>query len=141
MAFVENPYSSQDLFVAADLHDQLSAHVSRSKGAPFPFWIDLWWTGLCLGYAQGLRTPLPEGREARTKFNDAGILSSSPWRITHLELLALADGGQDALMNPSGVIAMANEYANSGLVWIADALLGEAQATLRLMNRLEDFVN
>ena len=77
----------------------------------------------------------------RTKFNDGGILASDPWRITHLELLALADGGEDALMSPSGVVTMASEYAHTGLVWIADALLGEAQATLRLMNRLGDLVD
>lgn len=141
MAFVENPYASQDLYIAANLHDQLASHVSRAKGAPFPRWIDLWWSGLCIGYEQGSRTPLPAGRDDRTKFNDGGILSSDPWRITHLELLALADGGEDALMSPSGVIAMASEYAHTGLVWIADALLGEAQATIRLMNRLSDFVD
>ncbi len=140
MTSVENPYSSQDLFITSTLHDQLSAHVSRSKGAPFPRWIDLWWTGLCVGHSHGQRTALPE-RGARTKFNDAGILTSDPWRITHLELLALAEGGEDALMSPSGVIAMASEYANTGLIWMAEALLGEAQATLRLMNRLGDLVD
>lgn len=71
--------------------------------------------------------------------NDGGILSSNPWRITHLELLALAEGGEEALVSPSAVISMASEYANGGLNWIADTLLGEAAGTLRLINELAIF--
>lgn len=138
MALVENPYASQDLLIGAKLHDVLAAHVSRAKDAPFQRWIDAWWLGLCFGRKQDLRVPLPE-KSQRTKFNDGGILASDPWRITHLELLALTEGGEEALMSPGGVISMANEYANGGLQWLADALLGEAAGTLRLMNELGHF--
>ena len=76
-------------------HEIISPHVSHGKG-PFRRWIDAWWLGLCIGHHQDQRLPLPE-RSHCTKFNDGGILSSDPWRITHLELLVLAEEGEEVL--------------------------------------------
>ena len=139
MAVIENPYVSHDLLIDKKLHEIIAPHVSHGK-RPFRRWIDAWWLGLCIGHHQVQRLPLPE-RSQCTKFNDGGILSSDPWRITHLELLVLAEEGEDALVKPARVIRLASEYANSGLKWIADELLGEANGTLRLMNKLGEFRN
>ena len=137
MALIENPYASQDLLIDAKLHEILESHVSRADG-PFQRWIDAWWLGLCIGRKQNQRLPLPERSQCK-KFNDGGILASDPWRITHLELLMLAEGGEEVLMDPRRVVRIASEYANGGLKWIANELLGEAAGTLRLMNELSQF--
>ena len=72
------------------------------------------------------------------KFNTAAILNSDPWRITHLELLALSEEGSDVLDNPGRVIHIASEYANAGFPWLLDRMIGEAEPTLALMNHLAE---
>ena len=39
-----------------------------------------------------------------SKFNTAAILSTDPWRITHLELLALAEEGPEVFEAPAKVM-------------------------------------
>jgi hypothetical protein len=140
MADVINRYSNQDLFIAEDVRDRLGDFVSRSEkdGKPFARQVDAWWLAIGLGVQIGHRTPLPE---KTVKFNDGGILSTDPWRITHLELLALADEGEAVLDSPSQVVRIASEYANTGYPWLIDQLLGEAEPTLTLMNRLSEYLD
>jgi hypothetical protein len=76
-----------------------------------------------------------------TKFHSGVILNSDPWRITHLELLALSEEGAVALDSPQRVIHIASEFANTGLSWIVDRLLGEAEPTLTLANRLAEVID
>lgn len=139
---VVNRYATQDLFVAKDHHEQMQSFVARSEkdGHPFARQVDIWWAAIGVGVRIGHRTPLPEGDKARVKFNNAAILNTDPWRITHLELLALAEEGPDVLDDPSQVIQIASEYAATGLSWLIEKMLGEAEPTLTLMNRLDEFL-
>ncbi|MEU3560466.1 hypothetical protein [Kitasatospora sp. NPDC006786] len=106
------------------------------SGKVFPRQIDAWWLGLCIGVRLGEKTPLyPEGK--RVKFIDGGILNSDPWRITHLELLALSTEGDDILSQPRRVLQIAMEYANFGLEWLRDECLLKVEPTLSLLNRLD----
>jgi hypothetical protein len=134
---VINRYASIDLFIPSDVHNRIDPFVSRSDVDPRPFerQIDLWWAGLALGVHIGTRTPMPE---KVVKFNTAAILSTDPWRITHLELLALAEEGPEVFEAPAKVIEIASQYANTGLPWIVHSLLGEAEPTLTFINRLGD---
>lgn len=137
MTAVVNPYVSQDLFIAEDYHTRLSDFVSRSTkdGLPFARQVDAWWVAIGIGVRIGAPTPLPE---KRVKFNDGAILNSDPWRVTHLELLALAYEGEDVLKEPARVIRIASEYANTGFSWLMETLVGEPEATLTLLNRLQE---
>lgn len=137
MAEVANRYGNQDLFIAQEISERMGDVVSRSDKDPKPFLrqVDAWWLAIGIGLRLGLRTPLPE---KTVKFNDGGILSSDPWRITHLEALALAEEGETALQNPAQVIRIASEYANAGLKWLVEQTLGEAEPTLKLMNSIGD---
>jgi hypothetical protein len=137
VADVVNRYANQDLFIAQEVSEQLANFVSRSDrdAKPFGRQVDAWWLAIGLGVKIGHRTPLPE---KTVKFNDGSILSSDPWRITHLEALALAEGGEQAIDSPSQVIRIAAEYANTGFPWLIGQLLGEAEPTLTLMNRLDE---
>lgn len=101
---------------------------------PFPLQVDAWWIGFCLGIRRNETRPLSD---KRTKFMDGTILSSDPWRIIHLELIALGLCGQEVLARPRDVILFATEHANYGLELIVDALTGQNEPTLALMNFLD----
>ena len=138
MVDIVTPYTSQDLFLTRSFDDEFARQlVSRSVDGrqPFPRKIDLWWTAILIGVAQGHRTPMPP-TEQLTKFNTGSILGREPWRVTSLELLALADEGEPVIDRPSEVVRLGHEYAFTGLVWLADELRGKAQPTLHLMTAL-----
>jgi hypothetical protein len=137
-AAVANPYANQDLFIAGDVSDRMGDLVSRSAQdeRPFARQVDAWWVALDIGVRLGQRAALPD---KTVKFNDGAILATDPWRITHLELLALAEEGNGILDSPAQVVRIATEYANAGFVWLIDKLLGEAEPTLTLTNRLSEF--
>jgi hypothetical protein len=137
MVAVVNPYGSQDLFIDVDVSKRIGDFVSRSEkdGKPFARQVDAWWLAIGLGVHMGYRNKLPG---ETVKFNDGGILSTDPWRITHLELLALAEEGESVLGKPVQVIRIASEYANTGFPWLIEQLLGQAEPTLTLMNRLAE---
>jgi len=90
------------------------------------------------GVVEGYRTPLPE-REQLVKFNDGGILESDPWRIIHLELLALADAGTAAVTNVSIVVQIANEYAITGCLILTDSLRGVVETQLHLISLISEY--
>jgi len=139
MADVVNRYANLDLFIGQQFHDRLGEYVSRSEkdGKPFARQVDGWWVAMGVGVRQGQRLALSPADKA-VKFNTAAILTSDPWRITHLELLALSEEGPDVLDNPGRVVQIAGEYANAGFRWLLDQMTGEAEATLALMNHFAE---
>ena len=137
MAGIPNPFANQDLFLSKTFHEH---HVDHLVGRgdvrkPFPRQIDLWWLALCFGRRIGYRTQLGD-RGTLVKFNDGGILSSDPWRITHLELLSLAELGEKGLEDPAQTIQVANEYVATGLSVIDDLCTGAPEPTLTLATRM-----
>jgi hypothetical protein len=114
---------------------ELVSKGEKDGSAPFPRQVDAWWMAMSIGVRQGRRTPLPE---RVVKFNDGGILSSDPWRITQLELLTLSLLGAEALDSPSQTIRMASEFANTGFDWLLETVLGQAEPTLALINAVEE---
>ncbi len=81
---------------------------------PFRRYIDAWWAGMCLGIKLGQRKELMQDQWHR--FNDGTPLSADPWRIIHLQLLAVGlTADVNILDDPGRIVHMANEYAASGL--------------------------
>lgn len=134
-----NRYATQDIFVPADSHHSLGEFVSRSEKErkPFARQVDIWWVAFGIGVRMGYQTTLPA---ERVKFNTAAILNTDPWRITHLELVAVSVDGDRVLNEPARVIQIASEYAATGLPWLIDCMLGEAEPTLTLMNRIDKYI-
>lgn len=133
--YVMNPYASQDLLISAENSDRIGSFVARAGDKPFTRQVDAWWIAVLAGVRMGIRTELA----SRTvKFNDGGVLGSDPWRITHLELLALAEEGVEVLQRPAQVVRIATEYANTGFDWLFTQLIGESEPALTLTNRLGD---
>ena len=138
--YVLNPYASQDLFLSAENSERLTPFVSRAErdGRPFARQVDAWWLAVLAGVRTGLRTEIV-GRSV--KFNDGGVLGSDPSRITHLELLAVAEEGVGVLERPAQVVRIATEYANTGFDWLFEQLIGESEPALTLTNRLGDLTS
>lgn len=131
------PYVSQDLYLPrafdAEFSDLL---VSGSKGAdqPFPRKVDLWWATICIGAALGQHRPVAKDR---VKFHTGQIFANEQWRVTHMELLALARDGQDAIKRPSRVVEIAEEYGMAGIEWITERLRASTRPAIKLLMELE----
>lgn len=139
MSIVANPFANQDLFLPRPFSEgYMKLLVDRGDvGKPFARQIDLWWLAFCLGVSANHRVP-SAGRQEAVKFNDGGILGSDPWRITHLELFALAEFGERGLEDPAGVVQRASEYANAGLEVIEQICVASPDPSLAIMVRLGD---
>lgn len=131
MAIDTNPYSTQDLYVPKEWHEsyqrytiQARAEVRDLDATPFPRMIDMWWLALCFGVREGRRSPLGE---KPTKFADGAILSSDPWRVTHLGLIAVAQEGAEVLERPGDVTRIACEYASTGSEWLVGVMAGHTR--------------
>ena len=147
MTSVNFGYRGQDLWIPKSFQDEfLEVLVGMADPRrPFSRQIDLWWFAFCVGVELGVRTPLPS-RDNRVRFNEAGILESDPWRITHLELFALSElgvgdasgreSGESSDVAPGQVMQMANEYANTGFLDIRDGIRGLGDPQLYFVNGL-----
>lgn len=117
MTATEAMYRHQQLWLPEDFRQTFIRASSRLVGnAPnsaFKRQIDLWWFAFCLGVDAGRRTNLLPSKDM-SHFAEADILASDPWRQAHLELVTLGIEGVDAVMKPSRVIVIGNEYALTG---------------------------
>jgi hypothetical protein len=92
--------------------------------APFRRYVDLWWAGMCLGVQENRRTK----PNTWHTFVTGVVLTSDPWRILHLQLLAIAvNGDTKILKNPGEIITMANEFAATGIPTLVDAMTGQSE--------------
>lgn len=134
----DSRYRDLDLWIPENFHTEFvksSRLVKRGDDSFVAFnrQIDLWWYALGVGIRIGARTPLPD-RPLLVRFNDGGILESEPWRITHLELLALAERGEETASNPAKVLQYAHEYTMTGFDFLTQELRGKIDLQLHLLN-------
>lgn len=139
---LSNPYDTQDLWMPASVHRHLDSIQGTGEAdiRPFKRQIDLWWVGFMVGLKIDSTRPNAAEADKPRKFNTGSILSSDPWRVQYLNLFALGVGGTDMLDSPSGTIALAQEYANGGLDWLMDEILGKGDALLALNNAVRSLI-
>ena len=131
------PYVSQDLFLPRDFDEEFSELlVSGKRGSdkPFPRKVDLWWATICIGAALGQHRPVTKDR---VKFHTGQIFANEQWRVTHMELLALAREGQVALTKPVRVVEIAEEYGMAGIDWMTERLRASTRPAIKLLMELE----
>ena len=106
----------------------------------FPRLVDMWFLALCLGAKQGKKEDLSGVK--MHKFMDGTVLSSDPWRIDALMLLAIGvTDDTEIVAEPGKIINLANEYAAGGLPDVIDMLRdGDADAIYNLSDNLEDVI-
>ena len=130
-------YRDLDLWIPKHFHTEFVNSTRLVKRGDDPFvafnrQVDLWWYALGAGISIGARTPLPD-RSLLVRFNDGGILESESWRITHLELLALAEKGEETASNPAKVLQFAHEYTMTGFDFLTQELRGKIDLQLHLL--------
>ena len=136
MAEPISPYVSQDLFLPRAFDEEFSdLLVSGKRGAdkPFPRKVDLWWATICVGAALGEHRPVPK---ERVKFHTGQVFANEQWRVTHMELLALAREGREVLSRPPRVVEIAEEYGMAGIEWMTDRLRGTTRPSVKLLMEL-----
>lgn len=133
---LSNPYDTQDLWMPASVHRHLDTlqGTGDTEVRPFRRQIDLWWVGFMLGLRLDATRPLSAEADKPRKFNTGSILGTDPWRVQYLNLFALAKGGTAMLDSPSSTMNLAHEYANAGLDWLMEEILGKGDALLALNN-------
>ena len=141
-----NPFQTSDLRIPESFRDEVSSYCQgptqegRKTGlgeAPFPRMVDMWFLALCLGAREHKREDLTGVK--MHKFMDGTVLSSDPWRIDALMLLAISLSSETAIVaEPAKIINLANEYAAGGLPDVIDMLKdGDADAIYNLSDNLE----
>jgi hypothetical protein len=106
---------------------------------PFERYVDLWWAALCIGVRQGRRATEAEVGTWHKFIDTNQILPTDPWRAEHLMLLAVAQtGSTEILAHPSNIIQMANEFAATGLMALADAMAREGRPVWGATKLLEE---
>jgi hypothetical protein len=102
--------------------------------SPFDRYVDFWWAAIGVGVCEGRLTNTDDS----DKFVTGVVLSQDPWRITHLELLAIAHkGSPDVINRPGEVIDIANGYAATGVPILVEMLLKKSEPIWEVSNYLK----
>ena len=144
-----NPFQTAELRIPESFRDEVSRYCQgptqegRKTGlgeAPFPRMVDMWFLALCLGAKRGNKEDLFGVK--MHKFMDGTVLSSDPWRIDALMLLAISLTKDTTIVGePAKIINLANEYAAGGLPDVIDMLKdGDADAIYNLSDNLESVI-
>jgi hypothetical protein len=131
---IANPYVNLELKIPSQYSEDFKKYTSRFKSedgsakdidrSPFDRYVDFWWAAVGVGVCEG-RVSNTDDSE---KFVTGVVLSQDPWRITHLELLAIAhNGSPDVISRPGEVIEIANGYAATGVPILVELLLKKSE--------------
>lgn len=134
MEAVANPYANLQLRIPEREWDAVRRFTTTFRPedgsapnidqSPFNRYVDLWWAALIIGIREGRRAKPSEWHD----FTPAVVFNQDSWRIRQVELLALAEtNGTDVLDDPGQVIAIANEYAATGIGILIDQMTGQTE--------------
>lgn len=139
-----NPYVNLELKIPSKYSEDFKKYTSRFKAedgapkdidrSPFDRYVDLWWAAVGVGVSEGRLSSTDESE----KFVTGVVLSQDPWRITHMELLAVAHvGNADVIGKPGEVIEIANGYAATGVPILVEILLKKSEPIWDVSNYLK----
>jgi hypothetical protein len=138
-----NSAADIELKIPSQYSEDFKKYTSRFKSedgsakdidrSPFDRYVDFWWAAIGVGVCEG-RVSNTEDSE---KFVTGVVLSQDPWRITHLELLAIAHtGSPNVIGRPGEVIEIANGYAATGVPILVEMLLKKSEPIWDVSNYL-----
>lgn len=115
-----NPFQGIDLTVPVEYHDDMVRYSQREGKAildqsPFPRMIDLWFAALCVA-ARLKFGPVDYSKSETRKFQEGSILSSDPWRVHTIMLIAIAHTDSvEVVAEPRKMLTIASGLAVAGL--------------------------
>jgi hypothetical protein len=143
-AAIANPYVNLELKIPSQYSEDFKKYTSRFKTdegtakdidrSPFERYVDFWWAAIGVGVCEGRTSSIDDAE----KFVTGVVLSGGPWRITHLELLAIAHThSADVIGKPGEVIEIANGYAATGVPILVELLLKKSEPIWDVSNHLK----
>ena len=143
-AAIANPFVNIELKIPSQYFEDFEKYTGRFKDedgvakdidrSPFERYFDFWWTAIAVGVAEGRISNTNHWRKIVTGV----VLSQDPWRITHLQLLAIAHTGRaEIITKPGEVIDIANDYAATGVPILVDILLKKSEPIWDVSNYLK----
>ena len=105
--------------------------------SPFPRMVDMWFLAACIGAQEG--KPIEYDSKDTYKIIDASILSSDPWRIDALVLMAVSHTkGVDIVKDPREILQLASRFAVAGMDKLLEMLKeGESDPVWNLSDELD----
>ena len=139
-----NPFQAIDINVPVELHEAFAryCHQQRSDAvidqSPFQRMVDLWFLSVCVAGRLGLEPADITNRDTR-KIIEGSILSSDPWRVHALMLIAVSRTGDvQVVSEPRKMMALANGLAVVGLPKVIEMLKdGDAEPIWNLSDAVD----
>ena len=118
-----------------------SPNSKNRDDIPFARIVDVWWIALCIGIQEGNRTKV-DSKEWHQFIRAGEVLPSNPWRVFQLQIMAIGEtGNTDILSKPGEIVAMANEYAATGLPLLLSPAVGSEVPIWAITNFVESRIN
>lgn len=147
MAAIANAYVNLDLKFPNQYFEDVKKYTLRFKAddgsakdidrSPFDRYVDFWWAAIGVGVCENRITATDDSE----KFVTGAVLNGDPWRITHLELLAIAHtGSADVITRPGEVMDIANGYAATGVPILVDILHKKSEPIWDVSKHLKKLV-
>ncbi|WP_139460218.1 hypothetical protein [Aeromonas veronii] len=115
---MENIFSSFSINMPLVYQEKIKNFVSGSikqlnENKPFERQVDFWYLALCLAFSKGLE---PHKEKDVYTAVTAEILSRDPYRIIHLQMIALSSSEDvNILLKPKEMFDICCGYANAGI--------------------------
>jgi hypothetical protein len=141
-----NPFQGQDIRVPNLFRDDFGRYCQThsedgSKStvlhSPFPRMVDMWFLAACLGAQEGKLADYD--LKDTYKIIDASILSSDPWRIDALVLMAISHTKRaDVVKDPREILHLASRFAVTGMPKLLQMLKeGDSDPVWNLSDELD----
>ena len=134
----DNPFVNIGLIapkVQSDFYDQYcqtqTIGTTDIDQTPFPRKVDLWFAGLLFAARQQLKRNNLKDQKT-SQFNTGVVFEQDSWRIQMLMLIAVAvKGNVDIVLDPRGMMEIANSLAAAGVPYIVKMLREGDQNPIR----------
>ena len=133
----ENPFASYNVEVSSEYHEEVKKFCQRGTSvnyeyAPFQRMVDFWYFCFIAAVKEGYE---PEDLGSRfVNITPASILSTNPYRISHIQMAFLAHSDNvEEMLEHKKVFDFANKKANAAMPHVLTLLNDKDDTPLRML--------